>query len=163
MPNVLRWYWWRMNGWGYAAGAISGMTLSLVQALVPYFSTLPLYVTFPVIVILVFAITVIVTLMTEPTDRKTLCKFYTDVRPAGFWGSVSIEVAKSSGIGKAVKATHRRDLMNVILAVPWIASMYMCPIYLILHRFPEAIAAAVIVAGISGALYQTWYKHLEES
>ena len=25
VPNVLRWYWWRMNGWGYAAGTLAGL------------------------------------------------------------------------------------------------------------------------------------------
>ncbi|HEO71188.1 MAG TPA: sodium:solute symporter, partial [Candidatus Hydrogenedentes bacterium] len=30
IPNVLRWYWWRMNGWGYAAGTVVGMLLALV-------------------------------------------------------------------------------------------------------------------------------------
>ena len=29
MPNVLRWYWWRMTGWGYAAGTLGGIALSL--------------------------------------------------------------------------------------------------------------------------------------
>ena len=30
-PNVLRWYWWRLNGQGYAAGVFGGMALSLGQ------------------------------------------------------------------------------------------------------------------------------------
>ncbi|GAF90180.1 unnamed protein product, partial [marine sediment metagenome] len=30
IPNVLRWYWWRMNGWGYAFGTFGGILLSLV-------------------------------------------------------------------------------------------------------------------------------------
>ena len=25
VPNVLRWYWWRLNGWGYSAGTIAGL------------------------------------------------------------------------------------------------------------------------------------------
>ena len=29
VPNVLRWYWWRMNGWGYSAGTLAGLLLSL--------------------------------------------------------------------------------------------------------------------------------------
>ena len=28
VPNVLRWYWWRVNGWGYAAGIIGGIVLA---------------------------------------------------------------------------------------------------------------------------------------
>ena len=39
-PNVLRWYWWRLNGQGYAAGVFGGMALSLDRcSLIRPFST----------------------------------------------------------------------------------------------------------------------------
>lgn len=91
IPNVLRWYWWRINGWGYAIGTLSGMLLSLIQALVPYFSKLPLYITFPAIAGGVCVITVAATLLTPPTDRTTLRSFYRNVRPAGFWKPIASE------------------------------------------------------------------------
>jgi Na+/proline symporter len=28
IPNVLRWYWWRINGWGYSVGTFVGIILS---------------------------------------------------------------------------------------------------------------------------------------
>ena len=40
--------------------------------------------------------------------------------------------------------------------------MWMFPIYLVLHRFTEALWAAAIVLIVSAVLYQTWYKRLEE-
>ena len=157
MPNVLRWYWWRINGWGYAAGATFGMLMSLVQAFVPYFAGFPLLVTFPVILLAVLVVTVVVSLLTEPTDHATLSKFYKTVRPAGFWGPVAVE-----GEALSVGSSVRRDFGNVILAMPWIAAMYVCPIYLVLHRFNEAAIAGGIVAGLSAILYFTWYRKLEE-
>ena len=45
--NVLRWYWWRLNGWGYAAGIFGGMLLSLGQVIGDNYlwrTPLPLYV-----------------------------------------------------------------------------------------------------------------------
>ena len=160
MPNVLRWYWWRMNGWGYAAGAVSGMVLSLIQALVPAFSKMPLYETFPPIVLLVLAITVIVTLMTEATDAETLTNFYRNVRPAGFWGPIAGEMEPEARA--EVAGTLRRDFLNVVLAMPWIAAMFLCPVYVILHRFTEAGITLGIVAALSVTLYWTWYKTLED-
>ncbi len=156
MPNVLRWYWWRMNGWGYAAGAISGMVLSLIQAFVPALSGLALFVTFPAIVLIVLVITIIVTYTTEATDEKTLAKFYTSVRPAGFWGCVS------KGCKSSKPSTIKRDLGNVVIGIPCLAAMWMCPIYLVLHRFTEAIYAAAIVLVACLVLYRTWYLRLEE-
>jgi Na+/proline symporter len=158
MPNVLRWYWWRVNGWGYAVGTLSGMILSLVQAFVPYFAALPLYVTFPAIAITVLVITLAVTLLTEPTDRATLLKFYGDVRPAGFWGPIAREAATA----REAASAFRMDLLNVVLGIPWLIAMYLLPIYLVLHRFSEAGAAAIIVAVLTLALYKTWYQNLSD-
>ncbi|MHB1457639.1 MAG: sodium:solute symporter family protein [Armatimonadota bacterium] len=160
MPNVLRWYWWRINGWGYAAGAVSGMVLSLIQAFVPYLSKLPLYVTFPIILIAVLIITVIVTLKTAPTEDAVLRKFYTEVRPAGFWGPVARGL-NSAELTERINASTKRDFGNVLLAIPWIAAMYMCPVYVVLHRFSEAAISGGMVAALTIALYFTWYKHLE--
>ena len=160
LPNVLRWYWWRLNGWGYAAGVVSGMLLSLVQAFVPYFAVLPLYVTFPGIVLLDVAITVAVMLLTEPTDSKTLRKFYAELRPAGFWGVVARDLGPGSALPKRTPFLH--DFGNVLLGIPWLTAMWMFPIYLVLHRFGEASIAAGIVLVISVILYRTWYRRLEE-
>src|SRR6266567_1818809 len=60
-PNVLRWYWWRLNGQGYAAGVFCGMALSLGQVFLDQFvlaQPLPLYIGFPVIAIASTLITI---------------------------------------------------------------------------------------------------------
>src|SRR4029453_3694851 len=86
--NVLRWYWWRLNGWGYAAGVLGGMVLSLGQAVLDTMyleNPLPLYIGFPVIAIASTIITIVVSLLTQPTDLQTLKNFYRNVQPAGAW------------------------------------------------------------------------------
>ncbi|MFA6241062.1 MAG: hypothetical protein WC655_09040 [Candidatus Hydrogenedentales bacterium] len=155
LPNVLRWYWWRMNGWGYAVGTLSGMALSLVQALTPAASALPLYVTFPAIALTVLIIAVATTLLTQPTDRETLTSFYRTVRPWGFWGPV----AREAGPVSASSATW--DLATIVVGIPWLTAMYFCPVYIVLHRFAEAAAAGAIVAALSVVLYFVWYRKLE--
>ena len=156
MPNVLRWYWWRVNGWGYAVGTISGMVLSLIQALVPYFSKLPLYVTFPVIAGSVCAITVLVTFLTPPTDQGVLLTFYRNVRPVGCWGPIAREAQLPPE-----SSTFARDAINVLIGIPWLIAMWLCPVFVVLHRFPDAILTGGIVALLSAVLYKTWYKHLD--
>lgn len=116
-----------------------------------------LFVTFPAIVLIVLVITIIVTFGTEATDEQTLRNFYTSVRPAGFWGCVS------KGCKSPKPSTIKRDLGNVVIGIPCLAAMWMCPIYLVLHRFTEAIYAAGIVVVACLILYQTWYKKLEEN
>jgi len=157
LPNVLRWYWWRLNGWGYAIGTISGMVLSLIQAFVPYFSELPLYVTFPGIAGTVLAITLATTLLTRPTDVDTLLRFYRTVRPAGLWGPVARRAnlpPRGNRFGLGV--------LNIVIGIPWLIAMYLAPIYAVLHRFAEMTLSLVVVAVISAILYCTWYRTLPE-
>ncbi|MBX7254846.1 MAG: hypothetical protein K1Y02_00695 [Candidatus Hydrogenedentes bacterium] len=155
LPNVLRWYWWRMNGWGYAVGTLSGMVLSLIQALTPAASALPLYMTFPAIALTVLVIAVVTTLLTQPTDRETLVRFYRDVRPWGFWGPIAHEADTTS------VSTLKWDLTTVVVGIPWLIAMYFCPVYIVLHRFAEALAAGLLVAALTVVLYFVWYRNLK--
>ena len=155
LPNVLRWYWWRMNGWGYAVGTVTGMVLSLIQAFVPALSDQPLYVTFPSIAIAVCAVSVAVTLATPPTDMATLQKFYRDVRPWGLWGPVAQAAAPSQS------TTFGWDLATIAVGIPCLIALWLLPMYLVLHRIPEALAAAGIVVVCSLVLYAVWYRKLE--
>ncbi len=157
MPNVLRWYWWRMNGWGYAIGTLVGMVLSLVQAWVPYFAVLPLYVTFPAIALGVMAVSVVIALSTPPTDRETLVTFYREVKPWGFWGPVAREAACHGG----APPSPGGDLATVIVGIPCLIALYFLPVYLVLHRFGEAAAAGALVVALSAVLYFLWFKKLE--
>ncbi|MCX6377241.1 MAG: sodium:solute symporter, partial [Armatimonadetes bacterium] len=101
------------------------------------------------------------TYRTDATDEKTLRHFYTHVRPAGFWGPVAKEVEKLDG-GIPARTPFTRDLLNVVLGIPWLSAMWMCPIYLVLHRFTEAYIAGGMVLVLSCVLYWTWYRTLEK-
>ncbi len=162
LPNVLRWYWWRVNGQGYAAGAISGMALSLVQALVPAFAKAPLYVTFPAIAGAVLVITVVVTLSTKPAPEETLVEFYRTVQPAGLWGPISRRVRELDPEFRR-HSPFARDLVNVAIGLPCLLAMYTFPIYLVLHRWDIAGALLAVVVLTGAILYFTWYRRLSET
>jgi len=155
LPNVMRWYWWRMNGWGYAVGTLTGMFLSLIQALVPALSALPLYTTFPTIALGVMTVSVLVTLTTAPTDTATLKKFYLEVRPWGLWGPVAREA------GMSQSTTMAGDVASVLAGIPCLIALYLLPVYLVLHRFAEAGVAGAVVVVFSVVLYFVWYRRLE--
>lgn len=161
-PNVLRWYWWRLNGQGYAAGVFGGMALSLGQVFIDtaYLDNpLPLYIGFPVIAVLSFAITIIVSLMTEPTDMETLRDFYRKVQPAGFW-----EPAKSAVL--AEEPAFKKQLpfyveaFNTLVAMIGITALYLAMLYLILHLHTATFALLGTTAVSAVILYFTWYKTL---
>jgi solute:Na+ symporter, SSS family len=161
-PNVLRWYWWRLNGQGYAAGVFGGMALSLGQVFVDTMYVdrpLPLYIGFPVIAVLSTAITIVVSLLTQPTDIHTLKVFYRKVQPAGAWGPARRAVLAEEPDFKK-QSPFSRDIFNTVVALIGITSLYISTLYLVLHRF--AIGLALLAATVLSAmvLYFTWYKNL---
>jgi hypothetical protein len=163
-PNVLRWYWWRLNGWGYAAGVFGGMALSLAQVVIePLVLTtpLPLYVVFPLIAITSTFITVVVALSTQPTDIKTMVKFYTSVQPAGAWSPIRDQVLEVQPQFQ-FETSFTREAMNTLFALVSICALYVGTLYLILHRLSTAFGCFTIAAVLSIVLYFTWYKYLPD-
>jgi Na+/proline symporter len=154
IPNVLRWYWWRMNGWGYAAGTVAGMLL----AFIPLFddTAWAMYETFPLVVIGSFVATIAVTLLTAPVDDATLRAFYTQIRPFGAWGHIRRELNLPHETGESAS----RTIVNVFLAMIAVHACYLAPMYLVGHWYAQGFACIAIVVAMGTALYFTWYKHL---
>lgn len=161
-PNVLRWYWWRLNGQGYAAGVFGGMALSLGQVFLEQFGvidSLPLYVGFPVIAICSTLITIAVSLITQPTDIETLKNFYRKVQPAGAWQPAKEAILAENPNFKK-QSPFSLELLNTVIAMIGITALYVSMLYLILHRLTIgfSLLATTLVTVI--ILYFTWYKTL---
>lgn len=155
MPNVLRWYWWRLNGWGYAAGTIAGILFSLIALFMP---SLPLYVMFPIIAVSSLLTSIIVSLKGEAVAAETLKNFMKTVRPFGLWKPVK-EMLRADGESTEFKNEGTgRTILNVLLGMIAILGLYLAPMYLVGHWFGHAAvclgAALLAIAG----LYFTWYK-----
>ena len=161
-PNVLRWYWWRLNGQGYAAGVFGGMALSLGQVFVEQaglIEPLPLYIGFPVIALASTLLTIAVSLVTSPTDSATLKNFYRKVQPAGFWGPVQREVLEDDP-GFRKELPFSVEFLNTIVAMAGITALYVSMLYLILHRLEIAFGLLGVTLVCVVVLYFTWYKTL---
>lgn len=161
-PNVLRWYWWRLNGWGYAAGVFGGMALSLGQAVADasIFSVpTPLYIGFPIIALASTLITIVVTLITQPTEISALENFYETVQPSGAWSPVRRRVTARNPKFK-LETPFSLDALNTLLALVAICALYVSALYLILHRPVAAFALFATTVLMCGALYYTWYRRL---
>lgn len=157
IPNVLRWYWWRMNGWGYAAGTAAGILFSVIALFMP---ELPMYVVFPPIVMASLLASVITALATPPVDEPVLVSFYETVRPFGFWRPVRSHSRLTAEALANPKEKAWRAVLNTILGMVAIAGLYLFPMYLVGHWYGKAfiwLGAAVLAAGI---LAFTWYRYL---
>lgn len=161
-PNVLRWYWWRLNGQGYAAGVFGGMVLSLGQVFLEQFNvidSLPLYIGFPVIAIASTTLTIVVAMMTRPTDPTTLKNFYRKVQPAGLWSPVKREVLEEDPEFKK-QLPFSVELFNTFVAMIGITALYVSMLYLVLHRLTIGFGLIGVTLVTVIILYFTWYKTL---
>ena len=157
-PNVLKWYWWRLNGFGYFAGMISGIAASL--ALPPMLPDLSPINGFPIILVISTAASIIISLLSPPDSEDTLKSFYSQVRPWGFWNPVYVKlVAEKPDFKRNVNFT--RDMVNVTVGIVWQLMFTLIPIYLVIKEFRPLLVCLVILAATSIFLKRSWYDKLE--
>ena len=154
IPNFLRWYWWRLNGWGYAAGILAGL-LGSVLAL--FWPAAPMFITFPPIAAVSLGASILVSLLTPAVDTDVLGAFYRSVRPFGMWG----RVRRSSPLPD-LPATERpvRIILNIGLGMAAISGLYIGPMYLVAHRFGSGFLWLAVALAAVTALWRTWYRPL---
>jgi len=157
--NVLKWYWWRFNGYGYFWGMVSGIAASLIlPLLLPNTSALN---AFPLILLLSLVGCLAGTLLTKADDEQVLKDFYRRVRPWGFWGPVLAKVREEDPSFEPNR-DFWRDVFNVVVGICWQTALVALPMYLVIRKLHAALIAAGVAALTSVILKFTWYDHLNE-
>jgi len=156
--NVLKWHWWRFNGYGYFWGMIVGLIASLT---LPLFLTFPDFYIFPFILILSLTGCIAGTLLTRPENDEVLKAFYKQVRPWGFWKPIHEKVVREEP-GFEGNKDFRKDMFNVVIGIIWQTSLVVIPIYLIIKENVSLITAIVILAITSFILKKNWYDKLTD-
>jgi len=159
VPNVLRWYWWRLNGWGYAAGTLGGIALSLAVLFLP---DMPMYVQFPLISIGSLLACLIVSFATASTETETLHTFYRTVRPFGMWGPVRAGCGLSGRELADPAESPWRTVWNTLIACCGVTGMYLSPMYLVGHWYRQSGLWFGVFVCAAFVLYFTWYRRLPE-
>jgi Na+/proline symporter len=157
MPLLVRWYWWRINGYGFAAGLAAGMIAAMVQKLL--FSDLEEYIIFLVISGISFITTIVVAFKTPATDNKVLENFYKITRPFGFWKPVKNQLIEKLDHA-AVATENKRDKIATFLAVPWQLVLFLTMMMLVIERWDYLAIFGIILFILSILLYFIWYKNL---
>ena len=173
--NVLKWYWWRFNGWGYFWGMITGITSALILAwpgllanlpavrslLARYPVNLDVTIVFPLVLGISLIGCLVGTLMTKPEDEAVLKDFYRRVRPWGFWSPVLNKVlAEDPGFQR--NRDFVRDMFNIVVGIAWQIALVVLPLYFVIQEYERAALALAVVLATSAVLKFTWYDHLAE-
>ena len=170
--NVLKWYWWRFNGygyfWGMAAGIGSALTIPVIlgqiaplQAFAHAHSlNLDVSLSFSLVFGLSLIGCIAGTLLTKPEDNEVLKEFYKRVRPWGFWGPI-LKMAQAEDPSVQPNRDFFKDMFNVVIGVIWQTALVALPIYVVIHSYQRALISLAIILATSAILKFTWYDHLE--
>ena len=159
VPNVLRWYWWRLNGWGYSLGTLGGIGLSLVAL---FFPNLPMYIIFPLICVSSLLISIIVSYYAPAVEQERLIHFYKTVRPFGLWQPIRRICGLTAEELSAKSESARITIFNVIIAMCAITGLYLAPMFLVGHWYGKAIFWLVVAVVSMVILRFSWYENLPE-
>ncbi len=157
IPQLLRWYWWRFNGYGFAWGTIAGMVAALAtRAFGPI--GLPEYFSFLIASGGSLVGCILGTYFTQPTDAKVLDNFYKITRPFGFWNPV--RKGLNANMMEKINAENKRDILSTFIAVPWQVVLFLFGMMIVLKQWSNVGVLFVILAILSVALYFNWFRHL---
>ena len=157
VPATFRWHWWRFSAKAFVWSMIGTATFIVAQKVfVPEWSIVE---TLAVDTIASFLITVVIGFRSDPTDMEVLVKFYSRVRPFGFWKPVRLE-AERRGLVPVNDPMPRIDILNGILTVFFQVSLALVPFYLFLRQWALMSFWIGITLTLGVILYFTWYKNL---
>jgi solute:Na+ symporter, SSS family len=159
VPQFIRWYWWRFNGYGYAGGTILGMITAITIRFV--IEDIPEMPSFYLTAAITFVGSIAISYMFPPTNSEDLEHFYSKTRPFGFWGPVRAKF--SDEIIAPIAAENRRDIMATFFAVPWMLFLGITPMMVVTKQWTYALICGSILLVLSVVLYFIWYKHLSKS
>jgi len=154
--NMFKWYWWRFNANGFFWGMAAGITAALFF---PLFPGLPLYL-WPLLFLISILGCVVGTFTAKPTDTETLKKFYSSVRPWGFWKPIRVIVQQENPDFQP----NRRfglDMFNVAIGITAQCCLTILPMYLVLWMKTPLLITAGILLIIIIILKKTWWSRLE--
>jgi Na+/proline symporter len=159
-PNILRWHWWRFNGYGYFWGMMSGVVFAITFG--QLFPDISAVNSFPLILAVSAIISVVTSLLTKPDDEATLIRFYKQVRPWGFWHPIYVKaIIDDPQLKKNTQAA--RDLSNVAIGVVWQTSLRLIPVFLIVFQLTSMWVAVALVIITTFLLKRNWYDKLEDA
>jgi Na+/proline symporter len=159
VSNVLKWYWWRFNGYGYFWGMVAGLIPALIFPYI-FSETLDLYY-FPWLLLISAVGAILGTLLTKPTNEETLKEFYRTINPWGFWGPIKRKVMAENPDFEPNK-NFKMDMFNVVIGTIAQTALVAMPIYIIL-RDALPIWITIIITIICGfILKKTWWDKLPE-
>jgi len=159
VSNVLKWYWWRFNGWGYFWGMAVGIGSAVIMATPYVLPDVRDINKFPIILVVSLVAALLGTFLTKPDPADVLKEFYRRVRPWGFWGPIRDQVMKEDPAFQRNKDFFR-DMFNICVGTVWQTCFIVMAIFLVTRHFANVLIALVLLVITSVILKFNWYDKL---
>jgi Na+/proline symporter len=172
MANVLKWLWWRFNGygyfWGMTAGVVGAMIIpKFIPDIAPKFFAPEfaqdvvnnsIYM-FPALLVLSLTGCLVGTYFGESEDEEILKHFYKTTRPWGFWGPIRESVLREDPSFQP-NNDFWKDTINVLVGIVWQLCLTSLPIFTVLCAWNWAGGVLVTLIALSLFLKFNWYDKL---
>ncbi len=157
VPAAVRWHWWRFNARAFLWSMAASTGVVVIHK--AFLNDLPLHWAILFLMGASFFATLVITLITKPSDMETLVPFYAKVRPFGIWGPVRREAVRR-GLVPAKDPEPLFDILNSVIAAFFQFCLGVIPLYMFLKDWSSVALWVVLLLVTVAILYQTWYKHL---
>ena len=158
IPQVIRWYWWRFNGYGFAIGTAVGMIAAVLTK--AFGGPIAEYNSFLIASGSSLVGCILGTYLTPPTESAVLSNFYKVTRPFGFWGSVRTEIPPD--VLNQINEENRRDIIAIFFAVPWQVVLFLTGMMIVMKQWSNVFNLFGLLVVLSAGLYWFWYRHLSK-
>ncbi|MBT4154122.1 MAG: sodium:solute symporter [Candidatus Marinimicrobia bacterium] len=158
IPQVIRWYWWRFNGYGFAIGTIVGMVAAVMTK--AFGGPIAEYNSFLIASGSSLVGCILGTYFTPATEKSVLSNFYKITRPFGFWGSIKKELPLE--IQQKIGKENQRDIIAIFFAVPWQVVLFLTGMMVVMKQWSNVMNLAVLLVFLSAGLYWFWFRHLSK-
>ncbi len=157
VPATLRWHYWRFGPrafvWSMAVSAALIVSRKILWGGLGAAPSLALDTG------LCLLVTVGLARVFPPADREILVRFYSNVRPFGFWKPVREEAVRR-GLVPARDRMPAMDALNGLLTAVFQFSLALLPFLLFLRKWGRLGVWGGVTAALVVILYFTWYKNL---
>ena len=159
--NVLKWYWWRFNGYGFFTGMVTGIISAMVipKMMAVFFPQLNDLYGFPFILVFSTIGCIAGSLLTPPDEDEVLKKFYMRVRPWGFWKPV-YEKVRLDNPDFQRNRDFGRDCFNVVIGLIWQITLVALPMYIVIKEPSGIIYTGIVLVITSVILKKNWLDKL---
>lgn len=161
--NVLKWLWWRFNGFGYFSGMLAGM---LGVALIPPALEAAGYQLlaiqqFPLLLAVALLGSVAGCLLTAPVEWEQLKLFYRQTRPWGWWGPVAEAVVAEDPTFRPNR-DFVRDMGNVLVGIVWQMTLVVIPMFAMIRATDSLLWSVGVFVLTTWLLKKFWWDRLED-